>query len=109
MDNTNSVSVYLNTLQNRIFKLLPMRENFDKGFDNHIPEYIDNLLSSCKGAAVTFPQLACNGMFIEIQNNLSFLQADDVPFKKWRATVLRTTRFVHALLSNTKCDSTENI
>ena len=97
MSETSSISVYLTSLQNRVFKLLPMKEGFDQGTDNHIFDYVDNILSSCKGAMVIFPQLSRDNMFIEIQNNLSFLQTKDVPFSKWRATVLRTTRFVHTL------------
>ncbi len=97
MNETSSISVYLTSLQNRIFKLLPMKEGFDQGTDNHIFDYVDNILSSCKGAMVIFPQLSRDNMFIEIQNNLSFLKTESIAFPKWRATVLRTTRFVHTL------------
>ena len=98
-----TVITYLTNLQNKVFKLLPMREAFDLGEENHLYEYLDNLQSNCAGAFICFPELRENGMLVEVQNNIAFLRSEsDISFKKWRAVVLRSTRLIHSVLDKTK-------
>ena len=86
---------YLKSLQDKVFKLLPMREAYDSGEDNRLYEYIDNLLSNYMGAFVCYPEFGEKRILIEVQNNIAFLQSDrDINFQKWRATVLRSTRLI---------------
>ena len=40
-----ALKTYLSNLRNKVFKLLPMREAHDKGENNHIDEYLENLCS----------------------------------------------------------------
>lgn len=96
-----TIVTYLTDFQNKVFKLLPMREAHDNGEDNHLYEYLDNLLSNCKGAFVCYPELSEKSMLIEVQNNIAFLTNDkNISFKKWRATVLRSTRLIHSVLND---------
>lgn len=85
-------------LQNKVFKLLPMREAYDLGEENHVYEFLDNLLSNIPGAITYYPMLKEEGIIVEIQGNLAFLQDKNIPFTKWRSVVLRTTRLVHSLI-----------
>ena len=99
----DTIVTYLTNLQNKVFKLLPMREAYDRGEDNHLYEYLDNLQSSCKGAFVCYPALSENGKLVEVQNNIAFLKnCENISFKKWRATVLRSTRLIHSVLDEYK-------
>ena len=95
----NTIVTYLTSLQSKVFKLLPMREAYDNGDDNHLYEYLDNLQSNCNGAFICYPELCETSMLVEVQNNLAFLRnSENVAFKKWRATVLRSTRLIHSAL-----------
>lgn len=92
---------YLSSLQNKIFKILPMREAYDNGVDNHLFEYIDNLKNNCVGASSLYPELSSAKPFLEVQANLAFLLTDvgmHESFKKWRSIILRSTRLVHNLI-----------
>lgn len=91
----DSLITYLTSLQGHIFKLLPMREAYENGLENHLFDYIDNLYSNCAGAISTYPAFSTHKSIIEACNNLAFLKDNpDVSFKKWRSTVLRSTRLI---------------
>lgn len=90
--------VYLTMLQNKVFKLLPMREAYDLGEDNHVYEFLENLLNNIPGAVMYYPALKSEGVIVEVQGNLVFLRDKGVPFNKWRSVVLRTTRLIHSLI-----------
>ena len=96
-----TIVTYLTTLQGKMFKLLPMRESYDKGIDNHLYEYLSNLYDNCAGAFLCFPELSEKSMLIEVQNNIAFLKnTDDIKFSKWRSIVLRSTRLIHTVLDD---------
>lgn len=98
-----TIVTYLTSLQNKVFKLLPMREAYDSGEDNHLYDYLDNLQSNYKGVFLSFPELTKNEKLVEVQNNISFfIGSEDIEFKKWRATVLRSTRLIHSVLDEYK-------
>lgn len=91
---------YLTSLQGKIFKLLPMREAYDQGVDNHIGEYLSNLCSNFDGAFDCHPEFSRCREMAEIQGNLWSLKANlDMDFSKWRSTILRSTRLVQTVLT----------
>lgn len=95
----DTLQTYLTGLQNKVFKLLPMRESYDMGNDNHLEEYLVNLCANCDGAFACHPSLALMREIVEVRNNIEFLKNNiDLDFKKWRAIVLRSTRLVHNVL-----------
>lgn len=96
-----AIETYLVNLRNKIFKLLPMRESFDSGIDNHLPEYLDNLLNNCQGAFVCYANLSAIKEFVEVCNNLAYMREEvgDIDFGKWRSMVLRSTRLVQTILA----------
>jgi len=94
------VETYLRSLQGKIFKLLPMREAYDKGTDNHLLDYIDNLCSSFDGAFVCYPELSNIREMAEVQSNVFALRENlELDFNKWRSTVLRSTRHIQTILT----------
>lgn len=91
---------YLTSLQGKIFKLLPMREAYDQGVDNHLDEYIGNLCTNFDGACDCHPEFSSYREMAEIQSNLWSLKANlSMDFAKWRSTILRSTRLVQTVLT----------
>jgi uncharacterized protein YehS (DUF1456 family) len=77
-----------------------MREDYDKGESNHLSEYIDNLVINFEGALESHPALLAYKEIIDVRNNIAFLKLHmDIDFKIWRATILRSTRLLHAVLA----------
>ena len=100
-----TLKTYLLSLQGKVFKLLPMKELYDTGEDNHIDEYLINLCANCEGALAYHPILASTSEIVEVRNNIEFLKNNiDLDFKKWRTIVLRSTRLVHNVLLKHKGD-----
>lgn len=92
---------YISHLRDKVFRLLPMREDYDKGEDNHIFEYLDYLISSIEVGLVRFPALSSNNDFIKACNSLVYLRNNNrISFKEWRSVILRTTRLINSVLSN---------
>jgi hypothetical protein len=95
----DTLQTYLIGLQNKVFKLLPMRETYESGGDNHIEEYLANLCANCDGAFACYASLSSMGEVVEVRNNIEFLKNNiDLDFKRWRSIVLRSTRLVHNAL-----------
>lgn len=110
MDDKKLISkkVYLTGLQKKVFKLLPMREDLDNGIDNHLGDFLDSICTGCKGALNTYEDLSCDNNFLDIVNNLQFLSStDDIPFAKWRKTILRSSRLISDILSEDGQNSCE--
>lgn len=92
------LTTYFSTLPNKIFKLLPMRENEESGTDNHLSEYLDNLCANFAGAFDCYPELSDIAELVEVRNNIVFLRGNqDVEFKRWRSIVLRSTRLARTV------------
>ena len=98
----NELDFYLKHFRNKVFKLLPMREDYDNGHDNHLYDYITNLEIDCVGACERFPSLKNEPLFCDVQNDLFYIRTEEVDFPKWRNIVLRDTRKIHSLMS---CES----
>lgn len=60
---------YLNSLTPKIFKILPMFEERDPG----LPAYLERLLAELRGSTYTFPDLAMDGFYVSVINNLNYL------------------------------------
>lgn len=90
------LETYLASLQGRVFKLLPMREAYDKGEGNHLDEYLINLCINCDGAFACYPILSESADIVEVRNNIEFLKNNiDLEFARWRNIVLRSTRLMY--------------
>ena len=87
------ISTFLSTLRNDVFKLLPMKEAFNEGRDNHISEYIYSLIVTAEGALVTFKELETSKGYIYVVNNLNYLCLhESIEFSKWRKIILNCSR-----------------
>lgn len=93
----HTLNTYLTSLRNKVFKLLPMREARDKGDENHLEEYLENLCANYTGAFACYPELADVREIVEVYNNIAFLKNNEVEFAKWRSIVLRSTRLIQSV------------
>jgi hypothetical protein len=76
-----------------------MREERDRGVDNHLCEYLDNLYINYSGAFDCYPKLAEITEIVEVRSNIAFLKNSlDIDFKIWRSTVLRSVRLIHSAI-----------
>lgn len=98
-----TLNTYLSNLRNKVFKLLPMREAQDRGENNHLDEYLENLCSNFLGAFECYPELADIRAVVEVYNNIAFLKNNtEVEFAKWRSIILRSTRLIQTVASEQK-------
>lgn len=91
---------YLTSLQGKIFKLLPMREAYDQGADNHLGEYLTNLCTNFDGAFDCHSEFSSYREMTEVQGNLWSLKMNlNMDFAKWRSVILRSVRLIHTVLT----------
>lgn len=97
----NTLANFLTYLQNKVFKLLPMREAYDNGENNYLCEYLDNLYINYFGTLHRYPELKDRKELIEVQNNIAYLKENQtIDFRIWRSTVLRSTRLLNSVASD---------
>lgn len=93
------IKTYLVSIQGKIFKLLPMREERAFGIDNHLTEYVTNICDNFDSEAECRPELSSLREIAEVQANLWFLRANiDCDFAKWRSVILRSVRLIQSVL-----------
>ena len=96
-----TIIAYLTSLQNKVFKLLPMREAHDQGEDNHLYEYFDYILSNLEGVFIEYPELNDEPVVLEVKANIVYLyNGQDIPLKKWRSIVLHSVNLLSNLIAN---------
>ena len=94
----HALNTYLYNLRNKVFKLLPMREAYENGENNHLDEYLDNLCSNFAGAFNCYSELSDIREIIEVYNNVMFLKDNkNIEFIKWRSIILRSTRLIQSV------------
>lgn len=88
----NKTIIYLDSLRNDVFKLLPMKEDCVNGADNHIQDYLNGLIVSSEGAIVTFGELGKSKSYIYVLNNLNYIANHlNMEFNDWRKIILGST------------------
>lgn len=65
----NTVSVYLESLHSKIFKILPQKEDCNP----NLPKYLESLCIEVKGAYEVFPELGQLNEYIDLVNILHYL------------------------------------
>lgn len=84
---STEVCKYFNSLINRFFKILPMRENNEKS----LQRYMHGLQQELVGCQGFFPALETCEPFISLLSNLQYLiDTPDCPVSKVKCTVFRS-------------------
>lgn len=97
----NARSTYLTSLRGKIFKILPMKEQMNEGKDNHLEQYMENILQNMEGALVLYPELATEPKILDVQATISYLYNNpNDAMTKWRSSVLRCVRLVQNVVNS---------
>lgn len=91
---------YIRRLIDRVFKLLPMREQVDQGVNLFLDTYIADLADETTGAYVTFPELFETPDFVSAVNSLNYLRYhwEEMPFSTYRSVVLKMTNNIAGIV-----------
>lgn len=91
---------FLSNMINRVFKLLPMREQFDQGDDPFLNEYLQELTLEANGAYKTFPELYTKTRYVSVTNTLQYMCCNwgKMPFHAYRRSVLKMTNYLSTLV-----------
>ena len=95
---------YLRRLINRIFKLLPMREQEDQGINVFLDTYVTDLAEEAAGACITFPELYEMPSFVAVVNSLNYLRYHwlETEFSSYRSTVLKMTNNIACIVEEVR-------
>lgn len=91
---------FVNSMIPCLFKLLPMREEFDLGLNNGLYEYIENLIEDITGSQYTFPDLCKDIRYISVINLLHYISQRDLSFQKYRGAILRAVNLMDKIGGN---------
>lgn len=84
---STTICRYFNSLVNRFFKILPMRENNEKS----LPRYMHSLQRELMGCQHLFPALETCDPFISLLSNLQYLvDAPECSIDEVKRTVFRS-------------------
>lgn len=95
---------FIKMIGSRIWKLLPLRDQYDKGEDVHLFEYARSLTLELMGAFETYPDLLDNSYFITIVNTMQYLNKYTVTHGEWRSEVLKMLNIQNKIL-RAYCDN----
>ena len=93
-----SLTVFLNALTGRLYKILPMREHQLAGEEVYLECYLCTLSLELEGAGYTFPCLCDDADYITILNTVNGIDCED----DVRLIRRETFKMLH-LLDNIKC------
>lgn len=93
----DDIEMYFTSLIGKIYKLLPMREDYDFGVENYLPAYVNNLFRNLCSYKAYYPGLEHDKRFVDVYSNLLTLRDVTMPFDMWRSVVLRSTRLVEEI------------
>lgn len=88
---------YLHKLTGDVFKLLPMKEESLNGKDNHVADYLGNLIITAEGAVETYAVLKWDKEYLYVLNNLNYIAVHDVEFARWRTIILNSVKWLNTL------------
>ncbi len=91
------LSSFLLSARGDVFKLLPMRESEENGVENHLTQYLENLIINFSGATITYPILKEQKQYLYVLNCLQYMKNHSIEFATWRKIVLNSTKSINDL------------
>ena len=89
--------VFIRGLTGRIFKMLPLREESDKGSDVYLEEYMQSLARDVIGAMTTFPELVHYPEYITVVNTVQYLNSEPSEFTVFRKEVFHMLEILNGI------------
>lgn len=81
--------IYLNYLIDKIFKILPLREDIEYDNMDMLFKYIDSLAEEMMGAYKTFEALNSFPEYVSVVNTLQYLAENSVSVEKCKSRVFK--------------------
>lgn len=85
---------YLNYMINCIFKILPLKEEDNKG----LKEYLDSVLIQVLGSIETYPELSDNQKYVSIINTLYYLKNNDFTTKQCKRETFKCINILQEMI-----------
>ena len=92
-----SLTLFLNSLTGKIFKILPLKEKNDDGYAVHLEDYLDSLLIEIVGACDTFQELENSTEFLAVVNTMQYISQNDVSVKVCKREVFKMIGLVNKI------------
>lgn len=89
--------VYIRSMVGKVYKILPLKEEFDAGEDTHFKDYINSLCADAMGALETFPELRLVPSYITVLNSLQFLNINEFDHHTCKREVFKMIRLLQKL------------
>jgi len=104
------IKEFLLWLRNNIWKTLPMKEEEDRGADNHLSTHISAVVERARGAMALFPELKQASQYLAAVTRIGYLlEVEDMPFAQYRAIVLSSTRLIGDLYKQYENEVEEDV
>ncbi|MFA6728938.1 MAG: hypothetical protein WCS17_12115 [Prevotella sp.] len=92
-----SLTLFLNSLTGKIFKILPLKEKNDDGYAVHLEDYLESLLIEIIGACGTFSDLGSSVEFLTVINTMQYISQNDVSVKVCKREVFKMIDLVNKI------------
>lgn len=92
-----SLTLFLNSLTGKIFKILPLKEKNDAGYAVHLEDYLESLLIEIIGACDTFSELGDSAEFLTVVNTMQYISQNDVSVKVCKREVFKMIGLINKI------------
>ena len=92
-----SLTLFLNSLTGKIFKILPLKEKYNDGYAVHLEDYLDSLLIEILGACDTFLELSKSPDYLTIINTMQYISQNDVSVRVCKREVFKMIELVNKI------------
>lgn len=89
--------VFLRSAVGKVYKILPLKEEFDAGDNTHLDAYLDSLCCELGGALDTFPELRSIPGYISVLNTAKFLSQNDFDHAVCKREVFKMIRLLQQI------------
>lgn len=90
---------FLTHLIGSIFKILPLKEDYDSGIDIGLKDYLDSLYMQLVGGRMTYKELDSNQHYISIVNTIGYLNSHDFTHKQCKREVFKCIKLLQEIVT----------
>lgn len=92
-----SLLKYIHHITGRIFKIIVLKETYQREEEPLLDEYVDSMIIEMKGATRTFPVLERNEGYISVINTLNGLRMSEITMAKCRREVFKMCNLLNKI------------
>lgn len=88
---------FIKQLTNQIFMMLPWSDSVEIAEEMHLKEFIDSMVVQISGSRLTFGELTNNTDYIEVENIIRYVNANDIPLSSFKREIRKALRLLNAI------------